>query len=143
MSISAVAVGWSGYLNKLLDNLFGVQIPHALSAAPWDADPGTINLPAVILIIMCALLLIRGASESALVNTIMVIIKLGVLLMFVIIAFTAFNTDHFAGFWDCFAGITAAASTISSPISAWTPFPRPATRSRIHSTPCPGRLLGR
>jgi Amino acid permease len=113
VSISAVAVGWSGYLNELLDNLFGVQIPQSLSAAPWDASPGMINLPAVILIIMCALLLIRGASESALVNTVMVITKLGVLLMFIVIAFTAFNTDHFAGFWDSgWAGITAAASTI-------------------------------
>jgi basic amino acid/polyamine antiporter, APA family len=113
VSISAVAVGWSGYLNKLLDNLFGVQIPQSLSAAPWDAEPGMMNLPAVILIIMCALLLIRGASESALVNTVMVIIKLGVLLLFAVIAVTAFNTDHFAGFWDSgFAGITAAASTI-------------------------------
>jgi APA family basic amino acid/polyamine antiporter len=113
VSISAVAVGWSGYLNNLLDNLFGVQIPHALSAAPWDAEPGMINLPAVILIILCALLLLRGASESALVNTIMVLIKLGVLLLFVVIAFTAFNADHFQGFWDTgFAGITAAASTI-------------------------------
>ena len=37
VSISAVAVGWSGYLNKLLDNLFGVQIPQSLTAAPWDA----------------------------------------------------------------------------------------------------------
>lgn len=113
VSISAVAVGWSGYLNKLLDNLFGVQIPQSLSAAPWDVEPGMMNLPAVILIIMCALLLIRGASESALVNTVMVIIKLGVLLLFAVIAITAFNTDHFAGFWDSgFAGITAAASTI-------------------------------
>jgi amino acid transporter len=76
-------------------------------------DPGIVNLPAMILIIMCALLLIRGASESALVNSIMVIIKLGVLAMFVAIAFTAFTTDHFAGFWDKgFAGITAGASTI-------------------------------
>ena len=113
VSISAVAVGWSGYLNKLLDNLFGVQIPQALSAAPWDTTPGLINLPAVILIIMCALLLIRGASESALVNTIMVMIKLGVLLLFCVIALTAFNTDHFQGFMDSgWAGINAAASTI-------------------------------
>ena len=113
VSISAVAVGWSGYLNKLLGNLFGVEIPQALSAAPWDADPGYVNLPAVVLIVMCALLLIRGASESAVVNTIMVIIKLGVLLMFVIIALTAYNADHFAGFWDKgFGGITLAASTI-------------------------------
>jgi amino acid transporter len=113
VSISAVAVGWSGYLNKLLDNLFGVQIPHALSAAPWDSDPGVVNLPAVIVIVMCAVLLVRGASESALVNAVMVTIKLGVLMLFVVIAFTAYNADHFQGFMDSgWAGINAAASTI-------------------------------
>jgi len=113
VSISAVAVGWSGYLNKLLDNVFGVQIPHVLSAAPWDASPGWVNLPAVAVIVLCALLLIRGASESAVVNTIMVIIKIGVLMLFAAVAFTAFNTDHFAGFMDSgWAGINAAASTI-------------------------------
>ena len=40
VSMSATAIGWSGYLNKLLDNLFGVQIPHALTAAPWGDDTG-------------------------------------------------------------------------------------------------------
>ncbi len=113
VSMSATAVGWSGYLNKLLENLFGWRLPHALSAAPWGDDPGIINLPATVLIVMCALLLIRGASESAAVNTVMVILKLCVLGMFVAIALTAFTTDHFAGFWDKgFTGITAAASTI-------------------------------
>jgi basic amino acid/polyamine antiporter, APA family len=114
VSMSATAIGWSGYLNKLLDNLFGFQLPHALMSAPWGNDsPGIVNLPAILLIGMCALLLIRGASESATVNTIMVIIKLCVLAMFVLIALTAFTTDHFAGFWTAgFAGITAGASTI-------------------------------
>src|ERR1700749_3798750 len=45
VATAAVAVGWSGYVNKLLANLFGFQIPHALSAAPWDSDPGWVNLP--------------------------------------------------------------------------------------------------
>ncbi len=113
VSMSATAVGWSGYLNQLLDNLFGWRLPHALSAAPWGDNPGIINLPATVLIVMCSLLLIRGASESAAVNTVMVILKLCVLGMFVAVAFTAFTTDHFAGFWDKgFTGITAAASTI-------------------------------
>ncbi|AMD54203.1 amino acid permease [Mycolicibacterium fortuitum subsp. fortuitum DSM 46621 = ATCC 6841 = JCM 6387] len=113
VSMSATAVGWSGYLNQLLENVFHWRLPHALSAAPWGDDPGLINLPATILIVMCALLLIRGASESAAVNTVMVILKLCVLGMFVAIALTAFTTDHFAGFWDKgFTGITAAASTI-------------------------------
>ena len=98
---------------KLLDNLFGWQLPQALTSAPWDATPGIVNLPAVLLIVMCALLLVRGASESAAVNTVMVLIKLGVLGMFVVIALTGFNADHFHGFWDKgMAGITTAASMI-------------------------------
>src|SRR6476620_4785439 len=113
VSTAAVAVGWSGYLNQLLHNLFGWQIPNVLSAAPWDTHPGIINLPALFLVAMCALLLIRGASESAKVNATMVVIKLAVLLMFVAIAFTGFNADNFADFAPKgVAGITAAAGTI-------------------------------
>jgi basic amino acid/polyamine antiporter, APA family len=70
---AAVAVGWSQYLNELFDNLFGFTIPENLSNAP--EQDGIFNLPAVILIVLCTLLLIRGASETAKVNTVMVIIK--------------------------------------------------------------------
>ncbi len=113
VATAAVSVGWSGYVNKLLHNIFGFQIPHALSAAPWDSDPGYLNLPAIVLIALCALLLIRGASESARVNAIMVLIKLGVLAMFVIIAFTAFDTNQLKDFAPFgVAGIGSAAGTI-------------------------------
>ena len=113
VATAAVAVGWSGYLNKLLDNLFGFQIPPSLSAAPWDSEPGYVNLPAIVLIGMCALLLIRGASESARINTVMVLIKLGVLAMFVVIAFSAFDANHLKDFAPFgVAGIGSAAGTI-------------------------------
>src|SRR3984885_14245051 len=113
VATAAVSVGWSGYVNKLLHNIFGFQIPHALSAAPWDSDPGYVNLPAIVLIALCALLLIRGASESARVNAIMVLIKLGVLGMFVIIAFTAFDANQLKDFAPFgVAGIGSAAGTI-------------------------------
>ena len=113
VSTAAVAVNWSGYLNKLLSNLFGFQLPHALSAAPWDLRPGYVNVPAIILIGMCAVLLIRGASESAKVNAIMVLIKLGVLVIFVIVAFSAFNANHLEDFAPFgVAGIGSAAGTI-------------------------------
>ncbi|WP_155725385.1 amino acid permease, partial [Mycobacterium avium] len=101
VATAAVSVNWSGYLNKLLSNVVGFQLPHALSAAPWDAQPGYVNLPAVMLIGRCALLLIRGASESAKVNAIMVRVKLGVLVVCGILAFTAFDMrllDDFAAF---------------------------------------------
>lgn len=113
VATAAVAVNWSGYLNRLLSNVMGFQLPHALSAAPWDAQPGYVNVPAIALIGMCALLLIRGASESAKVNAIMVMIKLGVLVVFVVVAFSAFDAHHlrdFAPFGA--AGIGSAAGTI-------------------------------
>lgn len=114
VSAAAVAVGWSQYVNKLLDNFFGGHLPQALSAAPWgESSPGIINLPAVVLVGLCAVLLIRGASESAKVNAIMVLIKLSVLVMFAVIAFTAFDADRFAEFAPFgVAGIGAAAGTI-------------------------------
>ena len=113
VATAAVAVGWSQYVNKLFNNFFGHSLPQALSAAPWDSTPGIINLPALVLVMLCALLLIRGASESARVNAIMVVIKLGVLVMFAVIAFTAFEADRFASFAPFgVAGIGAAAGTI-------------------------------
>ncbi|QHT55627.1 amino acid permease [Cellulomonas sp. H30R-01] len=113
VSTAAVSVGWSGYLNQLLDNLFGVTVPAVLSAGPFDTDPGVVNLPAIVLVALCALLLVRGASESARVNAIMVVVKLAVLGLFVVVAFTAFDADHFADFAPHgVTGITMAAGTI-------------------------------
>jgi APA family basic amino acid/polyamine antiporter len=111
VSTAAVASGWSGYLDRLVGDLFGWDIPAALAAGPLEG--GIVNLPAVVLVGMCALLLIRGTRESAIVNTVMVIIKLGVLLMFGLIAVSAFRADNFADFAPHGgAGVTAAAGTI-------------------------------
>ena len=113
VSTAAVAVGWSQYLNKLLDNVVGFQLPQAISAGPWDSEPGVINLPAIVLVAMCAVLLIRGASQSAKANAVMVVIKLTVLLIFAAIAFTAFNADRFNDLAPFgVSGISLAAGTI-------------------------------
>jgi APA family basic amino acid/polyamine antiporter len=111
VSGAAVAVGWSQYLNQLLGNLLGFQIPDVLSQSPEGG--GLINLPAVVLIALCALLLIRGASESAKVNAVMVVIKISVLVMFVVIGITGWNTDNLADFAPFgLAGVTGAAGII-------------------------------
>ncbi len=111
VSAAAVAVGWSEYLNQLLDNLFGFEIPEALSNAPEQG--GWFNLPAVILIVLCALLLIRGASESTTVNAIMVLIKIGVLILFIVIGITGWNSDNLSDFARFgVSGITSAAGII-------------------------------
>lgn len=116
VSTSAVAVGWSGYFNDLTMSLFGWKLPDAWSYAPIDggATPhGIINLPAVVLVFLCMILLLRGATESAKLNAVMVLIKLAVLLMFAAIAFTAFRADRFDNFWAAgSSGIGAAAGSI-------------------------------
>jgi amino acid transporter len=118
VATGAVAVGWSGYFNELLLETIGWRLPQALSVSPipgTDGEPtgGLINLPAVVLVLLCMVLLIRGASESARVNAIMVLIKLGVLILFAVIGFTAFDADHFSNFFGKgVAGVSAAAGTI-------------------------------
>ncbi|RBY93967.1 amino acid permease [Blastococcus sp. TBT05-19] len=111
VSSSAVAVGWSEYLNQLLDDTLGVRIPDALSAAPGAG--GLVNLPALFLVLMCALLLVRGVRESARANVVMVVVKIAVLLLFAVIAFTAFEQGNFTPFAPMgVAGISMAASSI-------------------------------
>ncbi|MGY1812787.1 amino acid permease [Blastococcus sp. SYSU D00820] len=111
VSSAAVSVGWSEYVNELLDDTIGVRIPDALSAAPGAG--GVVNLPAVVLVTLCALLLVRGASESARANAVMVVLKIAVLLFFSVLAFTAFESANYAPFAPMgIAGVSAAASSI-------------------------------
>jgi APA family basic amino acid/polyamine antiporter len=111
VSAAAVAVGWSQYVNEFLDNVFGWTLPESISNAPEQG--GVLNLPAVILIILCALLLIRGASESAKVNAVMVMIKIGVLILFIAIGVTGWNSDNLTPFApEGLSGVTTAAGLI-------------------------------
>jgi amino acid transporter len=111
VSAAGVAVGWSQYLNELLDNLFGFTIPESIAQAPEQG--GVFNVPAVVLIWLCTLLLLRGASESAKVNAIMVLIKIAVLILFIAVGVTGWNSDHLSDFAPAgFDGISAAAGII-------------------------------
>lgn len=111
VSTAAVAVGWSQYVNQLLQNVLGWQLPVQLSQAPEQG--GIVNIPAVIVIVLCSLLLLRGARESTTVNSIMVVVKIAVVLFFCAIAFTGWNTDHFHNFAPAgFAGIVGGAGII-------------------------------
>jgi APA family basic amino acid/polyamine antiporter len=96
VSVAAVAVGWGGYLTDLLDSAFGISLPDAIAQPPGDG--GTINLPAVLLVLAVTALLIVGVRESARTNTVMVIVKVLILIFFIIIGITAFNADNLKPF---------------------------------------------
>ncbi|MFB7514574.1 amino acid permease [Streptomyces sp. NPDC056144] len=109
VSVSAVAVGWSQYLNELLDSLTGWQLPASLSAGP--ADGGVINVPAVLVILMAATLLVRGVRESARATAAMAVLKIGILIVFCVIGFSAFEAGNLSPFaTHGMGGITAGAS---------------------------------
>ena len=87
---ATVSVGWSGYVTSFLRD-FGVNIPYALSTAPfsfdhaagWAATGAIINLPAVLIVAAVTGLLVIGISESATVNDIAVAIKVVVVILFI------------------------------------------------------------
>jgi basic amino acid/polyamine antiporter, APA family len=128
LAASATAIGWSDYLNNFLQNALGWQIPDALRSpmivagktGGVEIHAGHINLPPVLLVVLCCVLLIRGTKESATTNAIMVLIKLAILVFFSAIALSGFDIHNFHPFiWPesgkgigGMAGVTAAAGTV-------------------------------
>ena len=111
VSSSAVAVGWGQYLNEFFHDAFGFTLPEAIAAPPGDG--GMVNVPSMVLVAMCCLLLVRGARESALANTVMVGIKLVVLVLFVCVGLTGFHSGNLHPFAPLgVAGVSSAASSI-------------------------------
>ena len=115
---ATVGISWSRYLVKFLDG-FGITLPPELIAGPWDG--GIINLPAVFIIVLMSLLLIKGTKESATVNSIIVIVKIAVVLIFIILGWKYINTanynpyipDNTGKFGDFgFSGIIRAAAIV-------------------------------
>ncbi len=111
VSVAAVAVGWGGYLQSLLDSLFGISLPDAISAPPGDG--GTVNLPAVVLIAGVTALLVYGVRESARTNTVMVALKIAILIFFIVVGVSSINGDNFSP-WapNGFSGTADAAALI-------------------------------
>ncbi len=89
---ATVSISWSRYLAKFLEG-FDIVLPASLTAGPWDG--GLINLPAVLIVILVSLLLIRGTQESAWVNSIIVALKVGVVLVFIILGWQYINKENY------------------------------------------------
>jgi APA family basic amino acid/polyamine antiporter len=82
---ATVAIAWSEYANLVLE-WFGLKIPYQWVHSPFQTDAvtgvtGIMNLPAVFILGLLSLLLIRGTQESAFVNSIIVVIKVSIVLM--------------------------------------------------------------
>jgi APA family basic amino acid/polyamine antiporter len=91
---ATVAIAWSEYFNKLLDFLpGGHQIPYEWCHSPFDsirdaagvAHHGIMNIPALFIVLVLSLLLIRGMKESAFVNGLIVITKVAIVILIIVL----------------------------------------------------------
>ena len=92
---ATVAIAWSEYLNKLL-GLFGASIPFAWCHSPFQTDDvthahGVMNVPALFILLVLTLLLIRGMRESAVVNGIIVIAKVAIVILIIVLGWSFIN----------------------------------------------------
>lgn len=124
---ATVASSWSGYLQKLLAH-FHVSLPVELMMTPFDTATvdgqlihGVLNLPAVFIVVITSLILIKGTSESAFFNAIIVLLKVSIVLIFIFVGFKYIrpenhvpfipeNTGSFGSFG--FSGVVRAAAVV-------------------------------
>ncbi len=88
---ATVASSWSDYLSVLLHN-YGLALPEALTKTPLDG--GIMNLPSVFIVVLMSMVLIRGTSESAWVNNLIVILKIGIVVVFVAIGLNYIRPEN-------------------------------------------------
>jgi APA family basic amino acid/polyamine antiporter len=99
---ATVSISWSRYLVKFLA-YFDLHLPAQMTMSPFDtatlADgtvvSGTINLPAVFIIVLMSLVLMKGTKESAWVNGIIVALKLSVVGIFILLGWKYINTENY------------------------------------------------
>jgi len=108
VSSAAVASGWSGTFVGLLSSA-GITLPTVITKTPMEG--GIIDLPAVAIVIFVACILFAGIKESAKLNNKIVLIKVGVIILFIVLGvfhISVANYKPFAPFgWS---GIMAGAS---------------------------------
>jgi APA family basic amino acid/polyamine antiporter len=96
-----VAIGFSAYTKSQLAS-FGLNLPDRWSTPVWETGHWTgsyFNFPAFLIVFILTVLLVRGVRESAKANNIMVAIKIGAILIFLVVGGALVNPSN----WQPFA----------------------------------------
>ncbi|MEI7998124.1 MAG: amino acid permease [Candidatus Omnitrophota bacterium] len=147
---AVVAVSWSRYVVSLFKDL-GFSLPGQFTACPFDATPGFVNIPAMLIIVGVSTLLIVGIKESANVNAVIVVVKVAVVLTFIFVGlhyikpanyhpFIPPNTGNFGEFG--LSGIMRAAGIIFFAYIGFDSVSTAAQESRKPSRDIPIGILG-
>src|SRR5437870_8392280 len=101
VAASTVSDAWSEYANRVL-GWFNWQLSYQWTHSPFEHDPGGVhgimNVPALFILLILTMLLIRGTKESAFVNGIIVILKVSIVLLFIGIGWHFINPANHTPF---------------------------------------------
>src|SRR3989440_11300902 len=101
VAAATVSSAWSEYANRVL-GWFGWRIPYQWSHTPFQHDAsgaaGIVNLPAVFILFLLTLLLIRGTKESAFVNGIIVVLKVSIVILVIALGWGFINSSNHTPF---------------------------------------------
>jgi basic amino acid/polyamine antiporter, APA family len=99
LASATVAIAWSEYLN----NLVGGGIPYEWCHSPFETSPagvsGIVNLPALLILIILTLVLVKGTKESAMLNAIIVFVKVAIVLMFIVLGWQFIRPENHTPFF--------------------------------------------
>lgn len=103
LGAATVAVSWSRYFLEFL-NKYDIHLPHEIICSPWETlklgdgtviEGGIINLPAIFIVCLLSLILIRGTHQSAKMNAVLVGLKVAVVLIFISVGFGYINKANY------------------------------------------------
>ena len=125
LGAATVSIAWSEYLNKL----FGGQIPYEWCHSPFESftdslgvhHAGIINAPALIILLLITLLLIKGSQESATVNAIIVFVKVAIVILFIVIGWQFIKPENHTPYMipAGTAAVTDQAGKVIADYSGW------------------------
>ncbi len=156
LAAATVGVSWSRYLLELLAK-FNIHLPAQLTCSPWETmtlsdgnvlHGGVINLPAILIVSVLSLVLMRGTKESSTINNILVVVKLIVVVLFITLGWKFINPSNYTPYipentgvkgqfgWS---GIAAGAATV---FFAFIGFDAVSTAAQEAKNPQKGMPIG-
>jgi APA family basic amino acid/polyamine antiporter len=125
LGAATVSIAWSEYLNKLL----GGGIPYEWCHSPLESftdsagvlHQGIINAPALIILLLLTLLLIKGTQESAIVNMVIVFVKVAIVILFIAIGWQFIKPENHTPYMieAGTAAVTDSAGKVIADYSGW------------------------
>jgi APA family basic amino acid/polyamine antiporter len=98
LASATVSIAWSEYLNNLLGGAIPYQWCHSPFETSLDGVRGIVNFPALVILLILTMILIKGTKESANLNAVIVFVKVAIVLLFIGIGWSFIDTANYTPF---------------------------------------------